>query len=241
MDTKLYDLFYSLEDSHWWFQGRKDLVLSLAERYRPRFQPRILDVGCGTGGMLAHFSRLGPSIGLDMARESAYYCGKRSLEMVLGSGIALPFRTGSFDIVAALDVIEHVDEDQALLHEMQRVLAPGGVLLLTVPAFQFLWSSHDDLNHHRRRYVRQGLACQINAAGFTPLKLSYYNSLLLPAAVVRKYVLKVRSNGTACHLEQLPAPLNTIFRRILSMEKPVLARTQLPLGASIICAARRRD
>jgi len=240
MDTSLYELFYSLEDRHWWFQGRKELVLSFVDRYQPCSRPRILDVGCGTGGMLSAYAAHGPSLGVDTAPEAAYFCRRRGLEVMLGSGKSLPFGDGSFDIVSALDVIEHVDDDVAILGEMQRVCAPGGVLLVTVPAFQFLWSSHDDLNHHKRRYIRRDLGERIDAAGFDSLKLSYYNSFLLPAAILRKYLLKARSNGTACHLESLPGPLNYVFRRVLTLERPVLSRGELPLGASIICAARKR-
>lgn len=239
MDSTLYDLFYELEGEHWWFQGRKDLVLSLLERYCPCAEPRILDVGCGTGGMLTEYASHGPSLGLDSAPEAAHFCGRRALSMVLGSGTHLPFGDCSMDVVSALDVIEHVDDDRAILREMRRVCSPRGLLLLTVPAFQFLWSSHDDLNHHKRRYILPDLRERLVEAGFQPLKLSYYNSLLMPAAVVRKYVLKARNNGTECHLEKLPGPLNSVLRSILRLERPLLSRTDLPIGASIICAATR--
>lgn len=239
MDPALYELFYALEDEHWWFQGRKDLVLALLDLYRPAARPRILDVGCGTGGMLAAYAAYGPSVGLDSAPEAAHFCGRRSLTMLLGSGTQLPVAGGSVDVVSALDVIEHVDDDRAILREMWRVCVPGGLLLLTVPAFQFLWSSHDDLNHHKRRYLRRDVAARLLEAGFQPLKLSYYNSLLMPAAVARKYVLKARNNGTEGHLEKLPAPLNSALRSVLRLERPVLARANLPIGSSIICAASR--
>ncbi|MGI8551741.1 MAG: class I SAM-dependent methyltransferase [Dehalococcoidia bacterium] len=240
MDTSLYELFYTLEDKHWWFQGRKDLVLTLLRRYQPQPRPRILDVGCGTGGMLTHFASFGPSLGLDTAPEAAYYCRLRGLQMTLGSGAALPLADGCFDVVSALDVIEHIDDDAAVLAELQRVCAPGGLLLVTVPAFPFLWSSHDVLNHHKRRYVRPELSARIRGAGFELLKLSYYNSLLMPAAIARKYLLRARNNGTASHCESLPMPLNAAFRRVLLLERPILARATLPIGASIICAAQKR-
>lgn len=240
MDTSLYELFYALEDQHWWFQGRKALVLSLLHRFAPCAKPRILDVGCGTGGMLSSYMECGCAIGIDPAPEAAHFCRRRGLDIVLSAGGQLPLASDCFDVVSALDVIEHVDEDLAILREMRRVCRPGGLLLVTVPAFQFLWSSHDDLNHHKRRYVRTGLAALLNAAGFAPLKLSYYNSFLLPAAVLRKYVLRARRNGAASHLESLPNPINSLFRRILVLEQPVLSRGELPVGASLICAARKR-
>jgi len=239
MDSSLYDLFYALEGKHWWFQGRKDIVLSLLDRYQPCEHPRILDVGCGTGGMLGEFAGYGDSVGLDAAPEAAHFCAQRGLGMVMASGTELPFATCSFDVVSALDVIEHVDDDRGMLREMWRACRPGGLLLITVPAFQFLWSSHDDLNHHKRRYVLRDLASKLGDSGFRPLKLSYYNSLLMPAAVARKYALKARHNGTESHLERLPGPLNSVLRSLLRLERPLLAHADLPIGASIICAAAR--
>jgi ubiquinone/menaquinone biosynthesis C-methylase UbiE len=239
MDSTLYELFFELEDEHWWFQGRKDLVLSFLGRYQPSSRPRILDVGCGTGGMLSGYAEFGPSVGIDSAPEAAHFCNRRGLNMILGSGMQIPMADASVDVVSALDVIEHVDDDRAILREMWRVCTPGGLLLLTVPAFQFLWSSHDDLNHHKRRYIRSDLAQRLRETGFRPLKHSYYNSLLMPAAVARKYLLKSRNNGSEGHLEKLPAALNTAFRRILSLERPILSLADLPIGASIICAATR--
>jgi len=239
MDSTLYELFYALEDKHWWFQGRKELVLNLLRRYQPCNNPRILDVGCGTGGMLAGYEQHGKALGIDTAEEAAHFCHLRGLGMMVGSGTELPFADESMDVVSALDVIEHVEDDRGILAEMRRVCRKDGVLLLTVPAFQFLWSSHDVLNHHKRRYVRQGIADLLGGAGFKPLKLSYYNTFLLPAAVVRKYLLRARNHGTESHLERVPGPVNGLFRRILSLEGPVLARGDFPVGASIICAARR--
>jgi SAM-dependent methyltransferase len=239
MDSTLYELFYSLEDTHWWFQGRKELVLDLLRRYRPCSKPRILDVGCGTGGMLTGYEQYGVSFGVDTAAEAAHFCRLRGLRMMVGSGTELPLADESMDVVSALDVIEHVDDDRGIMSEMRRVCRKNGVLLLTVPAFQFLWSSHDVLNHHRRRYIRGQIADLLRDSGFEPLKLSYYNSFLLPAAVVRKYVLRVRNHGPESHLDQVPGPINSIFRRVLSFEGPLLARRDFPIGASIICAARR--
>jgi SAM-dependent methyltransferase len=239
MDSALYELFYKLEDTHWWFQGRKEIVLALVKRYYTEERPRILDVGCGTGGMSAHFAAIGRSVGLDTAPEAANFCSRRGLDMMLGSGSSLPIREASFDIVSALDVIEHIEDDAAVLNEMHRVCRPGGLLLVTVPAFRFLWSKHDDLNHHKRRYIRRQLNAAVREAGFQPLTLSYYNTFLLPAAVLRKFILRFDNNGAACHLERVPQPVNSLFRQILTLERPLVARMDLPLGESIFCAAKR--
>jgi SAM-dependent methyltransferase len=128
VDTELYDRFFDTEDRHWWFVGRRRLVTDLLTRTQAR--GRILDLGCGTGGVLAHLGEFGTALGLDPAPEAAHYCRRRDLPMVIGSGMDLPFAPASFDAVLALDVIEHVPDDVALLREARRVLRPGGVLFL---------------------------------------------------------------------------------------------------------------
>jgi SAM-dependent methyltransferase len=159
---------------------------------------------------------------------------------VHGGGTCLPFRDQAFGTITALDVIEHVADDRGLLREMYRVLRPGGLLLLTVPAYQFLWSRHDEFNHHQRRYRRRGLRALVRGADFRILKLSYYNTILFPAAVARKAMMRFeRGDRPASHLDTVPAPVNTVLRAILTLEEPLVARWDLPFGASIICAARR--
>jgi ubiquinone/menaquinone biosynthesis C-methylase UbiE len=242
MDSVLYEQFFRLEDRHWWFLGRRELVLQELRRFAPNPPGPLLDLGCGTGGMLVHLQRLAPAVGLDTAPEAAETCRKRGVPFVMGWGSTLPFRDGSFGMVTALDVIEHIPEEHGVLLEMRRVLRPGGVLLVTVPAYQFLWSRHDELNHHKRRYSRRELGAVLTRAGFTIEKLSYYNTLLFPAAVARKAVMRFRTqDGPASHLDDVPGPINAVLRRILLGEQPLLRRWDLPFGASLICVARRSD
>lgn len=235
MDSVLYDRFFATEDRHWWFVGRRRLVTDMLARMDVR--GRILDLGCGTGGVLTHLQPFGEAIGLDPAPEAAGYCRQRDLPMVIGSGMEVPFADGSFDAVLALDVIEHVPDDVALLREARRVLRPGGVLVVTVPALTWLWSSHDVVNHHYRRYSRDTLTRALRGGGFRPAKVSYYNGLLFPMAIARKFVHRMNGGGEH-HLEDLPAPLNNALRGVLGIEGRLIDRWDLPLGASLIAAAR---
>ena len=235
LDTVLYDRFFDTEDRHWWFVGRRRLVTTALAGTGAR--GRVLDLGCGTGGVLAHLGEFGDALGLDPAPEAARYCKRRGVPMVVGSGMELPFADGSFDAVLALDVIEHVPDDVALLREARRVLRPGGVLLVTVPALPWLWSSHDDVNRHFRRYTLDTLTEALREGGFRPGKASYYNAILLPLAIARKFVARL-SGGDEHHLEDLPGPLNSLLRGVLSLEGRVVSRRSLPLGASLIAAAR---
>lgn len=235
MDTVLFDRFFNTEDRHWWFVGRRRLVTDVLSRTGVR--GRILDLGCGTGGVLPHLAEFGDALGLDPAPEAAKYCQRRGVPMVVGGGATLPFADGSFDAVLALDVIEHVPDDAALLREARRVLRPGGVLLLTVPALPWLWSSHDVVNHHFRRYTMQSLRRSLRAGGFRAEKVSYYNALLLPLAVARKFIQRL-SSGDEHHCEDLPGPINAILRRALTLDGVAVKRWNLAIGASLIATAR---
>jgi len=240
MDAALYEQHLRLEDSHWWFLGRRHLVVRELQRCAGARPGPILDVGCGTGGMLPHLQRFGPAIGLDSAPEAEAACRRRGVPFVHGWGTQLPFKDGTFGIVTALDVIEHVPDHLGILREMYRVLRPGGLLLLTVPAYQFLWSQHDEFNHHQRRYRRRGLRAVVRKSGFNIVKLSYYNTLLFPAAVARKAMMRFQQgDGPASHLEEVPDLLNRVLRMVLVREQALVSRWDLPFGASLICAARR--
>jgi SAM-dependent methyltransferase len=242
MDPALSEQHLRLEDTHWWFLGRRRLVLAELARHAGPRAGRILDVGCGTGGMLPHLAQFGDALGLDSADEAEAACKQRCVPFVHGWGSRLPFIDGAFDVVTALDVIEHVPDDAAILRELLRVLRPGGLLLLTVPAYQFLWSQHDVFNHHQRRYRRSRLGALLRANGFEIAKLSYYNTVLFPAAMLRKASMRVNKSSAspaASHLDEVSAPLNRLLRWVMAGEQPLVERFDMPFGASIICAARR--
>lgn len=250
MKAAMYELHNELEDSHWWFTARREIVLSLLRAELsadPALRPplRILDAGCGAGGMLRHFAPFGMAVGIDPAPEAVAHATSKGLDVRLG-GLpdSLPFGpVDRFDIVTALDVIEHVDDDAAALRALRRLLEPGGRLIVTVPAFDCLWSGHDVANEHRRRYRRGQLSERLRAAGFRTLRLSYCNTALFPPiAAVRLARRLLRpypaGAGARSDLRRVPAPLNTILHHVFAAERFIIPRVPLPFGVSIAAIAR---
>ena len=190
MQSHHYPILYEVEESHWWYLGRRRIIESLVEEICSNIDaanPRILDVGCGTGANLKMLARFGHAEGVDVSQQAVSFCHERGLESVkLGALEELPYDDESFDLVTALDVIEHLDDDVAGLSEIRRVLRPGGFVLIFVPAFMFLWGVQDDVSNHRRRYTLTSLLNAIRAAGFSVERASYANAaFFFPVLAVR--------------------------------------------------------
>jgi SAM-dependent methyltransferase len=235
-----------VEDVHWWFVGRRRILLSILDRYlgaNATNGRQILDVGCGTGTMLTHLARFGDARGVDMDLEAVGYCHDRGLRQVTQSDAdKLPFEKDTFDLVTALDVVEHIDDDLGALREMRRVIKPGGLLLLTVPAYRFLWGRQDDINLHKRRYVARELRSRLQAAGFEVQRLTYMNAILFPAiAAIRlvRHVLPEPPKLESDFAFPAPQPLNVLLSAVFGSERHVLTRFDIPFGVSIMALARR--
>lgn len=248
MRADFYSEYYALEDQHWWFVGRRRIFLSLLDREfesRAADGRRALDVGCGTGTMLQHLSRYARVQGIDADPQAVAFCHERGLTDVrrVDSG-ALPFADGSFDLVTAFDVLEHVEDDAGLLREMYRVANPGGVLLVSVPAYRFLWGAQDEISHHHRRYLARELRQRVTAAGFQLERVSYFNTLLFPAiAALRLGRRLVRRRGPQEVRSDFgltpPGLVNRILARLFGMEAALLRRMDLPVGVSVLALGRR--
>lgn len=247
MNTEMYVLHDRYEEKHWWFAARRQIVLhrlsrELGERRRTL---RLLDVGCGAGGMLDHLRAFGDVIGVDPSPEAvAYAAGKNTAEVRTGTlPDGLPFSpTDRFDVITLLDVLEHIDEDIASLIALRRLLSPDGLLLLTVPAYQFLWSAHDVMNEHKRRYSRALLRARLETAGFEMQTLSYYNTLLFPAVAAVRIVKRwIGGSEGASDIRPVPRPLNALLRSMFAAERHVLGTVALPFGVSLIATARPRN
>ena len=236
---------YRVEESHWWFVGRRKILSSFVERIvknLPREQPRILDVGCGTGANLEMLSQFGSAEGVDVSAEALEFCQARGLKNVRrGEAEHLPYDDNSFDLVTGLDVVEHLDDDVAGLKEMRRVLRQEGRVLLFVPAFMFLWGVQDDISNHRRRYTAQGLKKVIAQAGFELERLTYANITFFFPILGGRLLMRLTGYRPASENNLTVGFLNGVLGSIFGAEAPLLRHVNFPFGVSIVCVARRID
>lgn len=243
MQSHHYPILYQVEETHWWYLGRRRIIQSLVEKICTTLNnsnPRILDVGCGTGANLKMLAAHGQAEGVDISQQAVDFCHERGLNSVkLGAIEHLPYEDDSFELVTALDVVEHLDDDVAGLREMRRVLRRDGRLLLFVPAFMFLWGVQDDVSNHRRRYTLPGLLRAVEEAGFSVEWASYANiSFFLPVLVVRS-VMRWLGLRAATEYGINISLMNGPFSQLFAAERFVLERGRLPFGVSAVCIARR--
>lgn len=242
MQKILYEKFFNMEKEHWWFQARKDIVLKLISLHielKKNF--KIMDIGCGTGMMLEEIKNKFSitAIGIDNSEEAVRFSKKRGLNIILSSAEKIEQNSESIDLIMALDLIEHIENDIASLKEFNRVLKKNGYVLLTVPAFNCLTSAHDVINEHKRRYQLGELKNKVEEAGFKVIKISYYNSLLfLPILIVK--VIKKITIDKHDHLKKENYIVNAVLNKIFSSETFLLKYFDLPIGASIICLAKKK-
>jgi SAM-dependent methyltransferase len=243
LDLHTYEILYQVEETHWWHAARRQIVLDWIQRtYAGRDDLAILDAGCGTGLMLQQMKHLGHAEGVDISEEALDFCRKRGLRDVRSADLLeLPFAEGSFDVVTALDVLEHLDDDSGGLRELRRVLKPGGRVFIFAPAHRWLWSLQDDVSHHKRRYTARTLRQVVQDAGLGIERQSYVSLFLLPVIFLGRQWLKVRLRFRTADTENdlHPEWSNGILRRIFEAEIPMLRRMNMPIGASLLCVAQK--
>jgi SAM-dependent methyltransferase len=240
-----YSEYFRIEDRHWWFLGRRRILIRLLDRALPRSSEgrRILDIGCGTGTMVQQLERYGSVLGIDADHDAVRFCRERGVDNVQqASGDDLPFDEGSFDLVTALDVLEHMEDDAAGLSEIHRVLRPGGTLVLTVPAYRFLWGAQDEISHHYRRYTRGELTGRLADAGFSVQRASYFNALLFPVIAAVRLARRLRPAPAELRSDfemTPPGRLNRALGWLFGREAELVGRVNLPFGVSIVTVASR--
>jgi SAM-dependent methyltransferase len=248
MEREQYELMFAQEERHWWYVGMRRISTALLERYPPlvdgqdRRPLEILDAGCGSGGTTSYLSRFGRVTGVDLAPEALVLARKRCLDRLARSSVgALPFRDGSFDVVTSFDVLYHlnVDDDVAALSELRRVLRPGGVLHVRLPAYDWIRGAHDAAVHTRHRYSRRELREKLASAGFEVAHTSSANSLLFPLAPAKRLLERGNGVGRVADLWQPPRSLNRMLADLLAAEAPVITSVGLPWGLSIHAVAHR--
>jgi SAM-dependent methyltransferase len=242
MKKSTYDIEWSLEKSHWWFTGRRRLLKVLLSSLGIHRDSLVIDVGCGVGSNLTLFKSMGfKVIGIDSEFYSLSLARIISeVSLINGNLLRLPIKSNSVDLIIATDVLEHLDEDTAGIKEIYRTLAWRGIALFTVPAFEFLWGTQDEVGIHKRRYSKNELLKKLKQIGFEILKLSYFNfflffPILISRRLMRIFKLKIESENKI----NFPI-LNFFLKTIFSIEPYVLKFFSFPFGVSILCIAKKR-
>ena len=236
MDRIIFDRMAALDQTHWWYVARRAILSDVIARViKPPKDARILEIGCGTGHNFPVLTRFGHVDGLEVDAAARAIASER-LGADVGSA-RLPELPGiadaSYDLIALLDVLEHIEGDLAALTSIKTKLRPGGRILVTVPANEWMWSAHDTVHHHYRRYNRATLNAVIAAAGLRVEMMSHFNSLLFPLAAAVRIAGKVTGRAEADDA-QPPAPLNALFKSIFALERHLVGRVPLPAGVSLV-------
>ena len=238
MDRNLEQQILEVEERHWWYRGRRKVIRAELDRLSLPTAAQILDAGCGSGRTLEELTGYGIVHGIELDPEAAAVARARGRgEVREGRLEALPWPDDTFDLITCLDVLEHVPDDRGALAELRRVSKTGAWLLLTVPAYQALWSLHDAANHHYRRYSRRGLRLVALEAGWRLVRMTSFNSLLLPLAVAVRLAQRHRRPDSNYNpeLNRGPAWLNSVLERPLRAEARWLDRGgTLPVGLSLL-------
>jgi len=239
MERVVYDQMAELDQRHWWYRARREVLAALIRRAAPPPpNARLLEIGCGTGHNLAMLAQFGAVDALELDDQARTIAEQRLGRPVLSSplpelaGVA----TRHYDLIGAFDVIEHIADDAAALASIAARLKPGGKLVMTVPAHAWMWSAHDVVNHHLRRYSKSALRRLIAGSPLKLERIGYFNSLLFPLAMAERLSSRLRGKDEA-DLKLPPAPLNAALEKAFAAERHLIARVPLPPGLSLFAVA----
>ena len=239
MDRVVYDRMAAHDSTHWWYRARRDILADYLGRYGGLpADARILEIGCGTGHNLPMLARFGAVDAIEIDPAARAIASERLGRPVGDAPLpALPgVERRAYDLVAVLDVVEHIEDDVAALNAMAKCLKPGGKILIAVPAHPWMWSAHDVVNHHHRRYTKATLRKAIASAGLKPVKLRWFNSLLFPLAAAARIAGKVTGREDSDDSPP-PGPVNALFERIFRLERHLVGRVPMTPGVSLVTLA----
>lgn len=238
MELIEYDKMRQAEDGYWWFVSRRRMARRLL-RSHGLTSGALLDLGCGTGAFLNELPQGFLGYGLDASDAALSHAAIRGIpRLVAGDGEKLPFQNESFDAVVALDTLEHIRQHDDCAREIYRVLKPGGVLVMNVPAYRWLWGPHDVALHHFRRYVRRDVRALLAGPGFQVQALSYSVFLLFPAVLALRLLDKIKRGEARVHLPSV-GPFNSLLTWLQDVECSLMLRWPLPWGSSVVAVARK--
>jgi SAM-dependent methyltransferase len=239
MERVVYQQMAELDDRHWWYRARRRILADLIRREaRPPANAQILEIGCGTGHNLEMLGEFGHVDGLELDEEARALSEKRLGRRVLSSPLPELAEVANrhYDLIGAFDVIEHIEDDRAALACIATKLKPGGKFVMAVPAHQWMWSAHDVVNHHKRRYSKAALRALIEGSPLQLVKIGYFNSLLFPLAMAERATSKLRGKENA-DVRLPPAPLNAALEKVFEAERYLVGRLPLPPGLSLFAIA----
>lgn len=244
MDASYELKYHKLEEKNWWFISRRDMILQLMKKININKNAKILEMGCSGGPLIQFLTQNGFQniIGIDISKSAIELCKNRGIKHVeVMDGAKTRFKDNEFDLVIASDILEHIKNDSAALSEWHRILKPNGKLIVFVPAFNFLWSNHDEINHHYRRYSKTQLKKGIEKANFRLDDISYWNfSLFFPSSILRIFQhLQSDSNEKRDQLYELNHLVNKILIDLLKVENWFLKFFNFPLGVSVFAVCRK--
>lgn len=224
---------------YWWIAGKYQTVVDLIKSLNLRPKTRILDFGCGPGNIMDSLHEYGEIAGMDTSLEALHFCQSRGHKSLFqGTGESLSVRSGTFELIVAIETLEHITDDLKAIREIYRICTPGGFVVLTVPAFKFLWGDHDRKYGHKRRYTTKSLRSKLEEVGFSLVKISYIHSIfVMPLWLWRRWKGFLRSEKD--DFIAIPGWLNRLFGIITSIEGKIIRKVNLPFGSSIICIARK--
>ncbi len=240
MQEIVYHTNYKLEDSYWWFVARNYIIKELTNQYSNLLVgDTVLDVGCGTGGFAKSISDRYIPVCMDTSPLALDYCKKRGLNDIY-EGVLSDFPKRDYNIkgVFMLDVIEHIEDDEMVIKEVYDLLQPGGSFIASVPAYQWLWSRHDKMHMHYRRYTKNKFNKMLKSQGFNIKYSSYFNTFLFPPAVLKRFFDKMTGEkGEYKPVDDVSPALNNIFHKIFRSEATFLKFIRFPVGVSIVTIA----